>query len=340
MGPSMFLGMILLFILIYNRKNYTTMMDMTTALRCLMIATLLGIDQPGATVSAIPFMRLRVVFGLHTGTTLPSFESEKWGRLILETPNLKEISYVPKGDKEKRIVFLEDTEMSIAHKGEGKERSNSGDGQQKKTELKTKRVDIHNSVVPRLGIDEENEKSKTDNHKVRIRRSIAIVKDIARETRLVLFQAVRRVSKRIFVHSIGRISVRTQKLGQEMSKTGMNTEERRRIQHLSDVGQGSKHRGPNDSKITIPRTIASMERSETREQARADPSPGVFSRLHAITGPGYRPQGHRYGLVQLGVGLCRSLVQKVKDSSKTGPRNQSSQNHFSEPRKAHNSRKQ
>ena len=201
MGPSMFLGMILLFILIYNRKNCMRTVDTTTAFRRLMIVAFLGIDHPGATVSAIPFTRLRVGYGLHTGTTLPSFESEKWGRQILETPNLKEISYVPKGDKEKRIVFLEDTEKSKAHKGEGEEISNSGDGQQKKTESKTKRVDIHNSVIPRLGIDEENEKSKTDDHKVRIRCSIAIVKDIAHETRLVLLQAVRRVSKPISMHS-------------------------------------------------------------------------------------------------------------------------------------------
>ena len=75
MGPSMFLGMILLFILIYNRKNYMTTMDTTTALRCLMIATLLGIDQPGATVSAIPFM---------TNSSL------KWKSLLLAFHTIRE----------------------------------------------------------------------------------------------------------------------------------------------------------------------------------------------------------------------------------------------------------
>ena len=340
MGPSMYLGMILLFILIYNRKLMRTM-DNASVLRYAVIVALLGTDQPEGTICTVLSNRLRVV-SLQTSSASPSFKSEQWGRQILGMPNPKEKSSFPKGNKEKSkeksIVFFGDTEKSKAHKGEGEEISNSGDGQQKKTELKTKRVGIHNSVIPRLGIDEKNEKSKKDNQKVRIRRSIAIVKDIARETRLVLSQAVRRVSKRIFMHSIGQISVRTQKLAQEMSNTGMNTEERRRIQHLSDVGQGTRHRGPNDSKITIPRTIASMERSETREQARADPSPSVFSRHHAITGPGHRPRGHRYGLVQLGVGLCRRMVQEVKDSSKTGPRNQSFQNHFSEARKARNPR--
>ena len=126
------------------------------------------------------------------------------------------MSNVPKGKKEKSIVFFGDTEKSKAHKGEGRETSNSRESQQKKPESKTKRVDIHNSVFPRLGKDEIHKKSNMDNHKVRIRRSIAIVKAVARETRLVLLQAVRRESKPISMHSIGRISVQTQELAQEM----------------------------------------------------------------------------------------------------------------------------
>ena len=179
-------------------------MDLAAVLRYAVIVMLLGIDQPEATVSTVLSIRLRVV-SLQTSSASPSFKSEQWGRQILDMPNLKEKSSYPKGNKEKSkeksIVFFGHTEKSKAHKGEGEEISNSGDSQQKKTEWKTKRVDIHNSVIPRLGKDEVDE-SNMDNPKVRNRRSIAIDKAVARETRLVLLQAVRRVSKPISMHSI------------------------------------------------------------------------------------------------------------------------------------------
>ena len=54
MGPSMSLGMILLFILIYNRKHMRVM-DLAAVLRYAVIVTLLGIDQPEATVSTVLF---------------------------------------------------------------------------------------------------------------------------------------------------------------------------------------------------------------------------------------------------------------------------------------------
>ena len=38
--------------------------------------------------------------------------------------------------------------------------------------------------------------------------------------------------------------------------------------------------------------------------------------------------------------MCKRMVQKVKGPSKTRPRNQSFENHFSEPQKVHNSRNQ
>ena len=58
MEPLVYLGMILLFILIYNRITYVRTVNVLAALRCLVVVSLLGIDQPGATVSAIPFMRM------------------------------------------------------------------------------------------------------------------------------------------------------------------------------------------------------------------------------------------------------------------------------------------
>ena len=126
MGPSMYLGMILLFILIYNRKLMRTM-DNASVLRYLVIVMLLGIDQPEATVSTVLSDRLRVV-SLQTSSASPSFKSEQWGRQILDMPILKEKSSYPKGNKEKSneksIVIFGDTEKSKAHKSEGEEISN------------------------------------------------------------------------------------------------------------------------------------------------------------------------------------------------------------------------
>ena len=52
MGPSMYLGMILLFILIYNRKNMRTM-DLAAVLRYAVIVALLGTDQPEETICTV-----------------------------------------------------------------------------------------------------------------------------------------------------------------------------------------------------------------------------------------------------------------------------------------------
>ena len=52
MGPSMYLGMILLFILIYNRKLMRTM-DTASVLRYAVIVALLGTDQPEGTICTV-----------------------------------------------------------------------------------------------------------------------------------------------------------------------------------------------------------------------------------------------------------------------------------------------
>ena len=97
-------------------------MDLATVIRYLAIVTLLGIDQPEATVSTVLSIRLRVV-SLQTSSAHPSFKKEQRGRQILDMPTLKEMSNTPKGNREKSIIFFGDTEKSKAHKGDAKKQA-------------------------------------------------------------------------------------------------------------------------------------------------------------------------------------------------------------------------
>ena len=148
MGPSMSLGTILLFILIYNRKHMR-MMDLAAVLRYAVIVMLLGIDQPEATVSTVLPNRLRVV-SLQTSSASPSFKSEQWGRQILGMPNPKEKSSFPKGNKEKSkeksIVFFKDTEKKQSPQRRGRRNK-----QQWKWSTKENRVENQTRWHPQLG---------------------------------------------------------------------------------------------------------------------------------------------------------------------------------------------